>query len=56
MQVRPVVLQGKQVRLEPLTEEHVPGLAENGIGQTFWDFMVYGTINSVDAWRAQRVI
>ena len=48
MEVKPVVLQGKHVRLEPMTEAHVPGLAELGIGQPFWDFMVYGKINTVD--------
>ncbi len=48
MEVRPVVLQGKHVRLEPMTEEHVSGLAEVGAGQTFWDFMLYGNINTVD--------
>ncbi len=48
MEVKPVVLQGKYVRLEPMTEEHVPGLAEVGAGQTFWDFMLYGNINTVD--------
>jgi RimJ/RimL family protein N-acetyltransferase len=47
MEVKPVVLTGKHVRLEPMTEEHIPGLAEIGVGQTFWDFMVYGNINSV---------
>ncbi|MGZ9166859.1 MAG: GNAT family N-acetyltransferase, partial [Anaerolineales bacterium] len=48
MDVKPIVLQGKHVRLEPMTEEHVPGLAEIGAGQTFWDFMVYGNIKTVD--------
>ena len=48
MEVNPVVLTGKHVRLEPMTEEHVPGLAEIGVGQTFWDFMLYGNMNSVD--------
>ena len=51
MEVKPVVLTGKHVRLEPMTEEHVPGLAEIGAGQTFWDFMLYGNINSVDDMR-----
>ena len=51
MEIKPVVLTGKHVRLEPMTEEHVPGLAEIGVGQTFWDFMVYGNINSVDDMR-----
>ena len=42
--VKPVTLQGKHVRLEPMTEAHVPGLAQIGIGQSFWDFMLYGNI------------
>lgn len=52
MEVKPVTLQGKYVRLEPMTEAHVPGLAELGIGQPFWDFMVYGKINSVEDMRS----
>jgi len=51
MEVKPVVLTGKYVRLEPMTEAHVPGLAEIGAGQTFWDFMLYGNINTVDDMR-----
>ena len=35
-----------------MTEEHVPGLAEIGAGQTFWDFMLYGNINTVDDMRS----
>jgi len=46
MEIKPVILQGKHVRLEPLTEAHVPGLAEIGIGQSFWDFMLYGNITT----------
>ena len=51
MEVKPVVLTGKYVRLEPMTEAHIPGLAEIGAGQTFWDFMLYGNINTVDDMR-----
>ena len=51
MEVKPVVLTGQHVRLEPMTEAHVPGLAEMGVGQTFWDFMLYGNINTVDDMR-----
>ena len=51
MEVKPVILQGKHVRLEPMTEEHAPGLAAIGVGQTFWDFMLYGNINTVDDMR-----
>jgi len=48
MDIRPVVLQSKHVRLEPMNEAHIPPLAEIGMGQSFWDFMVYGEINTVD--------
>jgi RimJ/RimL family protein N-acetyltransferase len=48
MEVRPVILQGKHVRLEPLSEAHVAGLAEVGAGQKFWDFMLYGNIETVE--------
>ena len=51
MEVKPVVLTGKYVRLEPMTEEHISGLAKIGTGQTFWDFMLYGNINTVDDMR-----
>ena len=51
MEVKPVVLTGKHVRLEPMTEEHIPGLTEIGAGQTFWDFMLYGNINTEDDMR-----
>ena len=44
--ITPVTLQGKHARLEPMTEAHIPGLAEIGIGQDFWDFMVYGDIKT----------
>jgi RimJ/RimL family protein N-acetyltransferase len=47
LEVKPVVLTGNHVRLEPMTEEHVEALAEIGIGHAFWDFMVYGKMESV---------
>ena len=37
---------GKHVRLEPMSETHISGLAEIGMGQAFWDFMLYGDINT----------
>ena len=52
MEVKPVMLTGTHVRLEPMTEEHVPALAEIGVGQPFWDFMLYGNINTVDDMRS----
>lgn len=49
--ISPVVLNGKYVRLEPMTEDHIPGLAEVGVGQTFWDFMLYGRMDSLEDMR-----
>jgi RimJ/RimL family protein N-acetyltransferase len=51
MQVRPVVLTGQHVRLEPMTEAHIPALAEIGVGQAFWHFMLYGDIETEDDMR-----
>ena len=51
MEIKPVVLAGKQVRLEPMTEAHIPALAEIGVGQPFWDFMVYGRMETTDDMR-----
>lgn len=48
MEVKPVVLQGRHVRLEPMTEAHVTRLSEIGVGQPFWDFMVYGKMETED--------
>ena len=51
MEVKPVVLTGSHVRLEPMTEEHISALAEIGVGQPFWHFMLYGDMTSVDDMR-----
>lgn len=42
----PVTLLGKHARLEPLSESHTSGLAEIGIGQSFWQFMLYGDMKT----------
>lgn len=44
--IRTVTLQGKFIRLEPLSEDHIPGLTEIGAGRDFWNFMLYGDINT----------
>ena len=44
--IEPVTLIGKHVRLEPMTEAHIPGLTQIGVGQTFWDFMLYGNMET----------
>jgi len=49
--VTPVTLIGKYVRLEPMTEAHVSDLAEIGVGMDFWDFMVYGRMDTVEDMR-----
>jgi len=46
MEVKPVVLTGQHVRLEPMTEAHVPGLAQVGVGHDFWKFLLYGDMNT----------
>lgn len=51
IEVKPVVLEGVHVRLEPMTEAHIPGLTEIGAGQAFWDFMVYGRMETEDDMR-----
>lgn len=44
--ITPVTLTGKFVRLEPMTEAHIPALAEIGVGQDFWHFMLYGDMKT----------
>jgi N-acetyltransferase len=51
MEIKPVVLKGKHAQLEPMTEAHTPALAEIGVGQPFWDFMVYGRMETADDMR-----
>jgi len=51
MEVQPVTLVGTHVRLEPLTEAHIPGLAQIGVGQEFWKFLVYGDMNAEEDMR-----
>ncbi|MDO8754096.1 MAG: GNAT family protein [Anaerolineales bacterium] len=51
MEVKPVVLTGRYVRLEPMTETHIPALAEIGVGQNFWHFMLYGDMHAEEDMR-----
>ena len=46
MIVIPITLTGKHVRIEPMTEAHIPALAEIGVGQGFWHFMLYGNMKT----------
>jgi N-acetyltransferase len=42
----PVSLEGKIVRLVPLSEAHVPGLAEVGLHPEIWRYMLYGNVDN----------
>ena len=46
MEVKPVALTGKYVRLEPLSEAHVPGLFAIGMDDEIWRYMPYGLMRS----------
>jgi RimJ/RimL family protein N-acetyltransferase len=48
MNVEPVVLTGNYVRLEPLSEAHIPGLTVAGGDPSIWRFMLYGEVTSED--------
>ena len=51
LEVKPVTLHGKFVQLEPMTEAHIPVLTEIGVGRDFWDFMVYGRMDTEEDMR-----
>ena len=44
--LRPFTLEGRIVRLEPLSEAHVSGLAEVGLEPEIWRHMLYGNIDT----------
>lgn len=46
MEIQPITLSGAVVRLEPLSEKHVPDLCVVGFEPTIWQHMLYGTIDS----------
>jgi len=45
-EIHPLTLTGNYARLEPLTAAHAQGLAQIGVGQDFWKFMLYGDMLS----------
>lgn len=51
MEIQPVVLTGRVVRLEPLTESHVSDLTVAGQDESIWQFMLYGAITTEAAMR-----
>lgn len=53
MQFQSVVLTGRVIRLEPLSEAHVPDLTLAGRDESVWRYMLYGNIQTeaqMQAW------
>jgi RimJ/RimL family protein N-acetyltransferase len=48
MKVKPVTLTGKIVRLEPLSEAHIPPLSKVGLDEKIWRYMRYGKVETVE--------
>jgi RimJ/RimL family protein N-acetyltransferase len=46
MNIEPVTLSGRVVRLEPLSEAHIPDLVKVGLDETIWRYMRYGRMES----------
>lgn len=46
-----VTLFGKHIRLEPMTEEHIPALAGAGRDESIWRYMVYGDLTTENGMR-----
>jgi RimJ/RimL family protein N-acetyltransferase len=46
MDITPVTLTGRVVRLEPLSEAHVPDLTAVGLDPSIWRQMLYGSVDS----------
>jgi RimJ/RimL family protein N-acetyltransferase len=51
MLVEPVVLCGKYVQLEPLSETQIPGLTLAGADPSIWQYMLYGELTSEEKMR-----
>lgn len=46
LEVKPVILTGKRVRLEPLSEAHLEDLTLAGKDESIWRWMQYGTVTT----------
>ncbi|HSB65064.1 MAG TPA: GNAT family protein [Anaerolineales bacterium] len=46
MNIEPVVLSGKIIQLEPLSEAHIPDLAKVGLDEKIWHYMRYGRMDT----------
>jgi RimJ/RimL family protein N-acetyltransferase len=52
MEVQPIILAGNLVRLEPLSESHVPDLTISGQDENIWQYMLYSTIRTEQQMRS----
>jgi N-acetyltransferase len=58
MNIQPITLTGKTIRLEPLTVEHIPDLTIAGRHPSIWTYMLYGTIQTqeqMEVWVADML-
>ncbi|HEX7597054.1 MAG TPA: GNAT family protein [Polyangia bacterium] len=46
MNLHPITLTGRVVRLEPLAEAHIPALAVAGAHESIWQYMRYGFVDN----------
>jgi RimJ/RimL family protein N-acetyltransferase len=46
--IRPVTLMGSIIRLEPLSVQHIPDLAEAGKDESIWQYLRYGQVTTPD--------
>lgn len=44
MHTDPLILTGKYIRLEPLSENHIPDLCRVGLDERIWRYMRYGMV------------
>lgn len=51
MDLHPVVLTGRIVRLEPLAEKHITELAVAGQDESIWQYMLYGVVTTEEQMR-----
>jgi len=52
MDIHPIALMGRVVRLEPISEAHVSDLAVAGADESIWQYMVYGAVGGEAQMRA----
>ncbi len=52
MNIHPLILSGRVVRLEPLSLDHVPDLTIAGQDESIWRYMLYGSIQNEAQMRA----